>query len=313
MIADPIAFAQKQVQLGAVVADRLLPFARAEALAAEGWQAYALVDNETARARLSAAFVAALSVADLAGGVELVAETALRLAVIEFELGDATSSSANFRLAQRLAPDRAVTDNEFKPAVVTAFQAAVSAPTVKRAVSVVIEPSDATVEVDGTTRVTSGSGTSLDLEVGLHLVVVSAPSLNAESTIAVVPSGGPATIGAKLTRDRDVTGVFSPPPEVGMASADAASVIEATSLFAEVDSTVLVAAVLARKGSSSDRAAMQRHADSMWSRGRDSLSQPQRPGQRHPQRGRQDKQNKQCRASSRRNRVGQRARSTSRE
>ncbi len=249
VIANPIELARLQIDRGAVLADRLLPFARSEALAAEGWRAYAVVDNQTARARLEAATAAALAVADLSGGVELLAEITLRLGVVLFELGEAKTSAANFRLAYRLAPDRAVTDNEFKPAVVTAFRAAVAAPTVRRAIAVSLEPSIAAVEIDGTTRVAAGE--SLDLEVGLHLVVIRAPSMNAESKLVDVPAAGAMRIHASLVRDSESAALYrlqstkmlQIQPRVGMTSNNATAVLEASSLFAELDAMFVVAAI----------------------------------------------------------------------
>ncbi len=206
---------------------------------AEGWRNYAVVQMASARSQLVAARQAALEVADLAGGVALVAETSLRLGVIEFELGEA-SAAADFRLAHRLAPDRAVTDDEFKPAVVTAFRAAIAAPTAKRPVNVKVTPANATVEIDGTAR---QSGASVDLQIGLHLLVVRSPGMIAAGNLATVPSAGPAEIGAELAPEPAMLGLSAGNVEVHTSDTVATSILESAWVFSELDAIVIAASV----------------------------------------------------------------------
>ena len=237
-IVDPVARARRRVGQGAVLADRLRPFARAEDLLREGWKSYAQVQMDVAKSRLNAARQAALEVADLAGGVALVAETSLRLGVIEFELGEALASAADFRLAHRLARDRAVTDDEFKPAVVTAFRAALAAPAATRPVSVAVSPKSAEVAVDGTVRATG----SLELEVGMHLLVVSSPGMIAAGNLASVPSAGAAEIGATLAPEPASRGLFAGNVEIGTSPAAATTILESANVFAELGSVLIVSA-----------------------------------------------------------------------
>lgn len=238
-VADPAQVARDRLGAGAVRRQRLAGFREARELLAEGWRAYALVQTERARDRLAEARRRALSVADLIGGVELLAEISLRLGVLELELGRAAEAEAEFRLAQRLAPERAVTINQFKPAVVNAFRAAVAAPSIPRPVKLTRRPADVAVEIDGR-RIDPAS--ALELEVGLHLVIGRHAGREPSRELIRVESAG-VSIAVAPAPDPHSAPLFGEGLVAGRRPEPATALAAAATLFADLGGVMLVAAV----------------------------------------------------------------------
>lgn len=225
----------------AVLRERLAPFARARQLSDEGWRAYHEVEPGFAESRLVQARRVALEVADLQGGPELLAEISLRLGAVRLYRGRSDEARADLRLAVTLAPDRAVTRSEFRPAVVELYDEARGAPAESGRLAVAA-PEAAQLEVDGA-RVDDPGG-ELALAVGHHLIVVRSRGHRPEARIVDV-SLDVQRIEVALERD-ELAAALAEPLEIGLAEQDAALRVEAATLHGELVAFVLLAPVWRR-------------------------------------------------------------------
>jgi hypothetical protein len=238
-VDNPSRAARGRLSAGAVLADRLDGFTETSELMRSGWQSYASVQYTFARARLAEARQRALTLTDLAGGVELFAEVTLRLGVIKHELRDVAGAADDFRLAHRLAPTRPVTSDHFKPNIVTAFQAAVAAAIPRRGVSVSRSPAGATVIVDG--RIV-GPNETVDLDEGLHLVVGMRPGYRSERRLVRVERST-TEIAVALEPDLRSSPLFGGELTAGAEEGPATRLASTIALFAELDGIIVAAAV----------------------------------------------------------------------
>lgn len=243
VVTDAAAVAERRAAAGVVTPDRLVGFADARELARQGWRHYLEVEAEPALARLSAARLRALEVADLDGGLELLADVSLRLGAVHLYLGNEAEAAANFRLAARLDPERAPSTAEFAPAIVAAYDAAVAATGAPRArLDVRLTAIGARVEVDG--RPVEGAVLAADVEVGLHVVVVRAPGRHPFAQLVAVPADG-VEVDVSLSPDPLRAGL-AVDLDVGLDEQTAQAGLESLIVFAELDAVILVAPVWRR-------------------------------------------------------------------
>jgi len=242
-IVDGFAAARASVLEGAVSELELLPFKRANQLLAEGWRSYLEVRASFAAARLAEARTLALSVGHLQGGQALVAEISLRLGVVKLDLKRSAEAADDFRLASALAPERVVTDAEFKPEAVAAFMAATTMAG-NRFERVFSFGAGQKIWIDGaplpapTTR----------LGEGLHLVVVKAPGYRSRASLLSVSPGEVAPIRTDLEVDRAAMRVLDGRKGLSLGSIEdeARRVVSAMLLYSETDSLLLAASVWRR-------------------------------------------------------------------
>ncbi len=241
-VLDPGAAARARIAAGAVPRERLRDFVRARELMDEGWRAYLSVNRSFAAARLGEARRVAEGVLDLDGGPALVAEISLRLGVVVMDLGRAPQARDLFRLAHRLDPGRAVTIAEFSPDVVEAYDAAVAAAPVLAAVTLRVPGGNAQLSVDG--GQSAAAPQSAQLELGQHVAVARRPDGTARGMIFEVTAEG-GDVVLELERDPLVDAARAPLP-LGRGEDAGTVAVEALSLYGELDSLVLVAAVWRR-------------------------------------------------------------------
>ena len=247
-VRDPFAVARRRIAAGAVERARLSSFGRAAQLLDEGWRSYLRVRHEFAASRLGSARTEAEKVLDLPGGLELYAEISLRLGAVKLELGQGTEADADFRLAAKLAPDRAVTDDEFKRSVVNAFALASrrsASESLSRSIDV--RPKNARVKVDG--ELVGRAPVDVELEEGLHVVVVEGPGYRPLSQVISVHSGQSVKLSLELDHDPLTAAVAAGPMSLapGTGEAEAEIAADAILTYAELDA-VLLAAVVWRRG-----------------------------------------------------------------
>jgi len=248
----PMSRAARALASGAVPRERRERLARVRRLLAEGWRAYLEARATTAASRLGEARSEAMAVLDVDGAIELYGELSLRLGAVKLALGRDQEAAMELRLAARLAPARAVTDAEFKPAVVERAAAARAAAPPRRRLRIAVTPPGAAIELDGQP---AGAG-SLELEVeeGLHVVVARAAGFRARAeavqVTGPVPGQAEAPAEVRLALDPD-------PVAASVASGAAALAIgrgeeaatragEGLLVYGELDAVALVASVWRR-------------------------------------------------------------------
>jgi len=243
----PFSRAVDLLAAGAVRAGRLDGFARVTQLAAEGWRGYLEARFAAAAAHLGDARGEAAALLDLAGGLEVYAELCLRLGAVELALGREREAELDFRLAGLLDPARAVTDAEFKPAVVDRFRAAQGRARKSRRRRIDAGPAGIAIEVDG--RVLGQAPVDIDLEDGLHVLVARAPGLTARGQVLAVEASGAAHIRVQLAEDPLAAAVAGAGARmrIGEPAAGAADAAQALIAVGELDG-VLVAASVWRRG-----------------------------------------------------------------
>jgi hypothetical protein len=188
VVADPFG-AARAGHARALEAEARVALAAAARLAGDGWRAYLDVRPDEAAERLRAARDAAVVVGAAEGARALIADISLRLGAVELALGRPADAERELRLAIALDPGRAVSDAEFKPAVVAAHGAArIGAAPASEHTSLAILPADAALEIDGA----PASGTSAALANGLHLVVARAAGHRAGAALIEVRDHGDA-------------------------------------------------------------------------------------------------------------------------
>jgi hypothetical protein len=248
-VGAPFAEAARRVGSGAIARGRLAAFSRAGALMAEGWRRYLQVKYDLALTRLAEARQVAERVIDLEGGIALYAELSLRLGAVKLELGRGAEADDDLRLAAVLDPDRPVTDEEFKRSVVVAYQAArARLRTVSRR-TIEAEPGGvyAPIEIDGVE--VGRAPLSVELEEGLHAIVVRAQGREPAVQVIRVRAGDDARVRFALAAD-PLASVIATGPEAlsaGTGEQEAQIAVTALSVYAEVDD-VLLAAVVWRRG-----------------------------------------------------------------
>ena len=247
----PLSRARRALDRGAVAAARLRPFARVEELAAEGWRAYLEARPTTAASRLGEARALAAEVLDLPGGLALYADLAVRLGAVKLALGREAEAELDFQLAARLDPDRAVTDAEFKPAVVERHAAARMARPPRASLRIEVEPAGAAIELDG--RPAGSAPIEVAVEAGLHVVVARAPghAPRAEA-VRLEPDAAGVTVAPlriALAPDRRLAAAAAGPAAlaIGRTEVGATAAGEALLYYGELDAIAVVAAVWRRR------------------------------------------------------------------
>ncbi len=211
---------------------------RAQTLLDEGWRSYLEVRASFAAARLAEARTVAMDVAHLDKGRMLVAEISLRLGVIKLDLERHAEANDDFRLAHHLAPDRSVTDAEFKPEAVAAFQTALARPASMHARVLISAPKRRQwingVEVFGDT---------LQLDEGLHLLVATSPGYHSRSKLLPISPGEGMPISMELDLDPMATRVLkgSAGVALGTVESEARQSADAMLQYSNTDALVLVA------------------------------------------------------------------------
>jgi hypothetical protein len=246
-IRDPFADAAQRIADGAVRKARLSSFARASQLLEEGWRNYLRVQYQFAASRLGSARQEAETLLDLPGGLELYAEISLRLGAVKLELSRRDEAAADFRVAAILDPDRSVTDDEFKRSVVNEFDAARAFAVPRARRTIAVAPVDAQIHIDG--KFVGRSPIAVELDEGLHAVVVRAPGHRPLGQAISVVAGQPDAISLQMELDPMATalaaGSASLAPGTDEESAQIAG--DAISIFAELDGLMLAAVVWRRK------------------------------------------------------------------
>jgi len=245
IVRAPFAVARAALERGAVARARLVEFSRAQQIAAEGIRAYESADLSFAASRLVEARRVALGVADLPGGVELVAEFSLRLGAVRLDLGHERARE-DLRLAARLTPERPVTTAEFKPDLVRAFEEARAAAPRPLILQVTESAPDARVVVDGGEEHPLPWQT--ELSPGLHIVSVSAPGHSPLATMVDLQRN--ETFASTLDRDAERAAIDQGQASlsIGTSEKQAATTAEALMRFGELDA-LIVASVVWRGGS----------------------------------------------------------------
>lgn len=244
VVVDAFGEARAWLEAGGVAATELAPFARAEQLLAEGWRSYLEVRASFAASRLSEARTLALRVAHLEGGTELLAEISLRLGVVKLDLQRTAEAADDFRLARSLAPSRTVSDAEFKPEVVEAYEAALGDLREPQVRQLELSPSNAAVLVDAA----ASDGEQLLMADGLHLLSVHAPGYYSHSELVSVSPGVEAAIRVKLEANPMAQLVIAGGSSLqqGTPESVARQAVTAALLYSGGDSMVLVASVWRR-------------------------------------------------------------------
>ncbi|HKE15854.1 MAG TPA: PEGA domain-containing protein [Kofleriaceae bacterium] len=243
----PFSRAAAMLADGAVAAERLEGFARVEALADEGWRGYLEARFADAATHLLDARRAAGGLLDLAGAPELVADLSLRLGAVELALGRERDADRDLRLAAALDPERAVTDAEFKPAVVDRYRAARSGARRRWPRRIEVAPAGAEVEVDG--RAAGAAPLDVELEEGAHVVVARAPGRAARGELIAVGGREPAVIRLELAADplAEASAGAAAALRIGDDAPRASGAARALIAVGELDG-VLVAASIWRRG-----------------------------------------------------------------
>jgi hypothetical protein len=249
VVTSPLSEARARLAAGAVPRQTLATFARAQQLIDEGWRSYLEVRPDYALSRLSEARRVAVGTLPLDGGNELVAEASLLLGAVKLGMGRQADAEVDFRLARSLAPDRPVTDAEFKPDVVAAFELAQSAKTSRVTRKLTATPKRAEIYVDGV--LVGRSPIDVELAVGLHAVVARRPGYRAVASIFEVVDGGKpsprsAEVSLKLEPAPLERALLGDKLAVGTSEKDAANALEALLLYGEVDVVLQIATVWRR-------------------------------------------------------------------
>jgi hypothetical protein len=229
---------EPRIELTGVLRERLGVFRRAVELSDEGWRAYIELEPEFAEARLAQARQRAVDALDLDGGRELVAEISVRLGAVRLFRGRRDEADEDFRLAAILDPDRPITDAEFRPDVVEAFERATAvAPGV--ATLAIASPRGAAVEVDGAAAGTAP--VSVEVTVGHHVLVVRAAGKVPYTGIVEVGAAG-QRVSLELQTD-ELASALREPLTVGTAEQQAKLRVEAALIHGELDAFVIAAPI----------------------------------------------------------------------
>jgi PEGA domain len=238
----PLARAAARLASGSVPSERLDRFTRIEQLAAEGWRGYLEARFADAAARLTEARREAEATLDLGGGLDVYADLALRMGAVALALGREREAELEFRLAGSLDPERAVTDDEFKPAVVERYRAARDrgGPSWRRLVRV--RPAGAAVEVNG--RAAGAAPIEVVLEEGKNVVVARAPGWSARAQVVTGDASG-APVDLELDEDALAGAATSAAAALSIGQSARRAEVAAQSLVAlgELDGVLVVASV----------------------------------------------------------------------
>ncbi len=246
-LVDMFEEARAAVEGGAVLEDQLVAFSRANELLEEGWRSYLEVRPSFAAARLAQARTEALAVAHLQGGRELLAEISLRLGATKLDIERQAEAADDFRLVHMLAPERRVSDSEFKPEVVVAFDAAIAQERSWQARPVEREPASAKLWIDG--EPLAANLAEVSLQDGLHLVSAQEPGYQGSSQLVSVSAGVVAPVRVRMDVDPLAQRVLGGAATLagGVAEDEATQALGALVLYAQVDSVLLVASVWRRE------------------------------------------------------------------
>jgi len=181
----------------------------------------------------------------LDGGSELVAEASLLLGAVKLGMGRQAEAEADFRLAAALAPDRPVTDAEFKPDVVEAFVGSVRLTPSRVTRRLRTTPNGADIYLDGT--LVGRSPVDVELAFGIHAMVARRRGYKAQATIFRVDSNSPAELSLVLDSDPLARALQADSMAVGTGEKDAAAAVEALLVYGEVD-VVFQTATVWRRG-----------------------------------------------------------------
>ncbi len=242
-LVDGFAMAKSALLEGAVPEGDLAPFLQAEELLEEGWRSYLEVRASFAAARLAEARTLALAVAHLEGGRPLVAEISLRLGVVKLDLARSAEAADDFRLSHILAPGRAVTDAEFKPEAVQAYDAALAAPSVVHLRTIPQRPG-LRLWIDGS----EVFGDSVRLSEGLHLIEAKEPGSVSRSKLLSISPGGAAPISLTLEPDATAQRVLRGRTgfSVGRTEGQARDAVTAMLLYSQTEQLLVVSSVWRR-------------------------------------------------------------------
>jgi hypothetical protein len=195
-LVDGFLLAKSALVDGAVREGELAPFLQAKELLEEGWRSYLEVRAGFAAARLAEARTLALAVAHLEGGRALVAEISLRLGVVKLDLARGAEAADDFRLSHILAPQRAVTDAEFKPEAVAAYNDALSSPSIVHGRTIPVR-AGLRLWIDGS----EVFGDAVRLSEGLHMLEAKEPGAVSRSKLLSISPGDASPISLTLESD----------------------------------------------------------------------------------------------------------------
>ncbi len=242
---DAFAEAREALDAGARPAESLRAFTVARERMEEGWRSYLEVRASFASARLAVARTAALDLAGLSDGQALLAEVSLRLGVAKLALSRAAEAADDFRLAHALAPERRVSDVEFRPDVVTAYDVAISESRAQQVRPLRLSPATASLWIDGAKL---PANREVELSDGLHLVVAKAQGYRTQSRLISVTPGANAAIAIALAVDPVAESILKGRAALatGVAETEARLAVAAFTLYAASDTMVLMASVWRR-------------------------------------------------------------------
>ena len=253
VVGDPFGEAAAALADDAVPRSRLESFAAAKSLAREGWRAFLSVEPERAEELLSSARGRAVEALDVPGGVEHLADVALRLGAVRLALGQ-DEAHPELALAHALDPGREVTTAAFSPEVVEAYEEAAARQRDAEPVEISIEsaPAGAEVEIDG--EVVGEAPLSAAVAPGLVAVVGRAPGHRAAARLVQMPASdgedfeGEPKIELVLERDPAAAAILigARALAVGADEELAAEAVEGLQIYAELDGVLVAAAVWSR-------------------------------------------------------------------
>jgi hypothetical protein len=238
----PDADAREAQAAGAVPAAELAAFTRVDELIEEGWNAYLEVQTEFAVARLGEARRVAEGVLALDGGLAAYAEAALRLGAALDNDGRQAEADDVLRLAVRLDPGRAITVQEFSPAVLAAVKRATEGARATRTVRIGVrgvDGADVELEVDGAPL--GRAPVEATLEVGQHVVVVrGGGALARGETFSIAAGAEPADVVLEVDPDPRPAALAGGP---GGGEAEVTAWAAAVATYADLDALVLASTV----------------------------------------------------------------------
>lgn len=233
--------AAERVRAGAMSASDLRVVTEARDLLAEGWRAYLAADVELARSRLVRARARLESALALPGVPRLYADICLRLGAVFLHQHRDAEARAALTLSAALDPERQVDEAWFAPDVVHAYRSVHGArPSVT--VRVAGQPTAAHITIDD--RDHGPAPVTVELAPGPHLVVARHPGYRAHARfIDVNPDAAEITV--TLEPDDAALAVLhgADTMAAGRSSAEVAHALMGLMHYAELDSTLFVAAV----------------------------------------------------------------------
>ncbi|MEO8699631.1 MAG: PEGA domain-containing protein [Kofleriaceae bacterium] len=243
VVPDGVAEARAAVAAGAVPVDAMARFRRVRDQVDEGWRAYLRVAVDFAGQRLASARTEAEPLLALAGGNEVYADAALRLAAVMDHLGRKTEAQAVMALALALDPDRPITSTEFSPDVTALVDTVRALPVIPHRVTITSSPAGAAIVVDGKER----GQAPLELEVGRgqHVIVARLP--RHRPTVRGVVVGEDTAIALALDADIEATRLVGG-AALGMPDPAQQELVDATLRYADLDEVVIVAETTRRGG-----------------------------------------------------------------